>query len=264
MNKSTENLFKTIEKGIMEVKESDKWKQYLTTMSKFHTYSFNNTILIYSQKPEASYIAGYYKWKNEFNRQVKRGEKGIRIFVPIRKKLEDLEEGDSIISGYKSATVFDVSQTFGEELPEYMNHSLQGKIDNYESFLKALHLISKVPIYIHPMDTEANGFYDSKTDTIEIRDDLSEIMTIKTCIHEIAHSILHKDNSDISKNRKETEAESVAFAVCAHYGIDTSDYSFPYLTGWSKNNDTEELKESIETIYTTTKQIINMLETVYS
>lgn len=263
MNKTTDQLFETIEKGITEVKDSQKWKQYLNTLSKFHSYSFNNTLLIYSQKPEATYIAGYYKWKNDFHRQVKRGEKGIRIFVPIKRRLEEIDDEGTVIQGFKSATVFDVSQTFGEELPSYLNTSLSGNVENYESFLSALKLISKTPIYIHTMNCSANGYYDHKTDSIEVRDDLSEIMTVKTCIHEIAHSLLHKNNKELSQEQKETEAESIAYAVCAHYGIDTSEYSFPYLTGWSKNHNSDELKESMETIQQTTNTIISRIDTVY-
>lgn len=258
----TENntkLYETLEKGILNVTNNEQWKKYLKTLSKFHSYSFNNTILIYSQKPEATYVAGYYKWKNEFHRYVKKGEKGIRIFAPIKKKIK---EEESKIFGFKAATVFDISQTEGDPLPDYIDDSLYGKVKDYDDFINILMLASPAPIHIHPMHTKAHGFYDSKTNTIEIRDDLSEIMTIKTCIHEIAHALLHKDETQKDQYTKETEAESVAFAVCSYFGIDTSEYSFPYLAGWSKNHDTSELKESIEAIQKTTSQIIYIIKTI--
>lgn len=266
MQENSKQLLKTIENGIITFTNSDTWKEYLNTMAKFHNYSMNNTMLIYLQRPDATYVAGFQKWKKTFHRYVKKGEKGIRIFAPITKKVtnEDTNETEKIYS-FKTATVFDIKQTDGEPLPEYINDSFNHHIKNYDSFIQALKLISPVPIHILPMNTTSHGLYDSINEIIEIRDDLTEIMTIKTCLHEIAHAFLHDKkslNKQLSRNIKETEAESVAYAVCRHYDMDTSEYSFPYLAGWSTNHDTTELQQSFQRIQETTTKIIELLDTV--
>lgn len=266
MQENSKQLFKAIENGITTFTKSDVWKEYLNTMSKFHNYSFNNTILIYLQRPDATYVAGFQKWKKTFHRYVKKGEKGIRIFAPIIKKVtnEDTNERETIYS-FKTASVFDIKQTDGEPLPEYINDSFKCDVKNYNDFLQALKLISPVPIHIKPMNTSCHGLYDSTNEIIEIRDDLTELMTIKTCLHEIAHAFLHNKkalNKQLTRNIKETEAESVAYAVCRHYDLDTSEYSFPYLAGWSTNHDTTELQQSFQRIQETTSKIIQLLDTV--
>lgn len=258
-------ILEKIESGITSVYESEQWKKYLKTMSQFHQYSISNSLLIYLQKPDATYVAGFQTWKNRFNRSVKRGEKAIRILAPLKRSIEnEADEKESIITGFRSASVFDISQTKGDPLPEYMEKELKGDVKDYERFIRALHLASPVPLSFSEIRSTANGFYDPFEKKIMIRNDLSEVMTIKTCVHEIAHAILHaKENGrNLSKSQKETEAESVAYAVCAYYGIDTKEYSFPYIAGWSKTRSAKELKESLDHIHFAADQIITTLKTL--
>ncbi len=274
-----------LEQGIKELFNSDRYKEYLSAMSKFHNYSFRNTILILMQKPDASYIAGFNTWKNEFKRAVRKGEKGIKILAPApyKKEIEETahdKNGNPILNAdgsnrtttktitvpaFKITTVFDLSQTDGKEIPTIANQ-LTGNVEDYEKFFKALKEISPVPIELEKIDRAANGYYHLTEKRIAVRDDLSEMQTIKTAIHEIAHAKLHalpenEENEVIEDDRpdnrtREVQAESIAYTVCQHFGIDTSDYSFGYVAGWSSGKETEELKASLEVIRTTADEMI--------
>lgn len=264
-----------LEQGIKELMESDKYKEWLNVISCFHNYSNRNTILIALQNPYATKVAGYAAWK-KMNRNVKKGEKGIKIIAPCpvkvvkesqvfdamgKPKLD--EDGKPIITKkegqimyFKPVSVFDISQTEGDELP-VIAKDITGDVENFEAFSAALESVSPVPIIFKEIPGEANGYYDSRTQMIAIKKNMSERQTVKTMIHEITHSKLHKDKKDDKdKNTKEIEAESVAYTVCKHYGLDTSEYSFGYVASWSKEKEMEELKNSLETIRNTASDII--------
>ncbi len=280
MNEITERL----EIGVQEVFTSERYTQYLKTMSQFHNYSFNNTLLIAAQKPDATHVAGYQAWQKKFNRQVKRGEKGIQIISPapvketeMREKIDkktgepilgpdgqpEMEEVVKVIPKFKMATVFDVSQTFGEPLPDLGVEEMTANVDNYESFMRAIEQVSPVPIRFDSISNGAKGYYDNISKEIVIQQDMSESQTLKTVIHETAHAILHdrdfmKDQG-IQKDQltRECEAESVAFTVCQNFGIDTSDYSFPYIASWSSSKELKELRSSMDTIRHTSSEMID-------
>lgn len=253
-------ILNRIENGVNEVYTSETWKKYIKTMSRFHHYSISNSLLIYLQKPDATYVAGYNAWKAKFQRNVKSGEKAIRILAPFKKIIQDENDEETMITGFRAASVFDISQTEGKPLPKYMCDQLEGSVKDYKTFLDRLFLASPVKIIVHTINGNANGFYNPRGKIIEIRDDLSEIMTIKTCIHEIAHALLHTNQKDLSKQVKETEAESVAYGVCSYYGIDTGNYSFPYIAGWSSSHSIKESKESMHRIRDAIDQIIETME----
>lgn len=278
-----------LEQGIKELFDSDRYKEYLTTMSKFHNYSFRNTMLILFQKPDASLIAGYGAWQKNFKRQVKKGERGIKILAPApyKKTVEEKQfdkngvpmkdkDGNIIVNtreitvpAFKVTTVFDVSQTAGEEIP-MLAKQLTGSIEEYENFFRVLKEISPVPITLETIDGTANGYYHLEEKRIAIKDSLSEMQTIKTAIHEIAHAKLHalpdKDEDSVTDDTRpdnrtrEVQAESIAYTVCQHFGIDTSDYSFGYIAGWSSGKETEELKTSLEVIRNTATEFISAIE----
>ena len=277
-----------LKEGIQQLFESDRYKAYLTTMAKFHNYSFNNTLLIAMQKPDATLVAGYSDWKNKFGRHVKRGEKGIKIFVPMpyRKKVEtekvdaagqpaigpdgkpmkEIQEIDATL--FRVAYVFDVSQTEGKELPTIGVAELGGDVVNYDKMLEGLRQVSPVPIGFEEIAAGAKGYYSPAESRIAIQQGMSELQTIKTAIHEIAHAKLHavtpdeKAAPEDKKNRrtKEVEAESIAYTVCQHFGIDTSDYSFGYVAGWSSGKEMKELRASMEVIRGTAHEIILELD----
>lgn len=277
-----------LEQGISELFDSEKYKEYLTAMSKFHNYSFRNTMLILMQKPDASMIAGYGDWFKNFKRHVVKGEKGIKILAPVpyKKQIEEkklgndgkplydkngkelVETSEIIIPSFKVTTVFDVSQTDGEEIPSITNQ-LTGSIEQYEDFFRALKQVSPVSIELEDIKDGANGYYQLEEKRIAIKNDLSELQTIKTAIHEIAHAKLHalpeKDAGEPKQNRadrrtREVQAESVAYTVCQHFGLDTSDYSFGYIAGWSSGRETTELKASLEVIRNTATEFITGVE----
>lgn len=283
----TKEITDKLEKGIMELFEGDKFKEYLNTMSKFHNYSFNNTMLIALQKPDASLVAGFNSWKNKFERSVNKGEKGIQIFAPapytIKKEQEkldpdtklpvldengkpEIDEVEIKIPAFKVVSVFDVSQTSGKELPTLGADELQGEVKDYEKFFDTLKEISPVPIQFKPIDGTAKGFLSHTDKSITINEGMSEVQTIKTTVHEIAHAKLHDRDlkkSDIDKpkdrNTEEVEAESIAYTVCQHFGIDTSDYSFGYVAAWGSGKELPELKSSLETIRSTASELINQI-----
>ena len=273
-----------LEKGVKDVFQSDKYKQFLNVMAKFPRYSVNNTILIMMQRPDAQLCQSFTGWK-QMGRYVKKGEKGISILAPAPYKIEreqtKLDEkgrpvfdadGEPVkekvevtIRAFKVVKTFDLSQTDGKELPTIGPSELVGNIEGYPKLLQALQEISPVPVSFELIDGDAKGFYHLEDKKIVVQDGMSEVQTIKTLLHEMAHQKLHdKDNvpeaKDISRNGKEVEAESVAYVVCQHYGINTSDYSFSYVAGWSEGKETPELKASLDKIRQTASEFIYQID----
>lgn len=274
-----------LEAGVKEYMTNDvQFRKVLETMAKFHHYSANNILLISMQMPEATHVASYGNWQKKFNRQVKRGQKGISIIAPApyKKKTErevtdpatgrpvldrdgnpKMEEVEITVPRFKVAKVFDASQTFGEPLPELDVPELEGNAENYGFFMDALRSASPVPIRFDVIEGGAKGYYDNRAKEIVIKDGMSEVQTVKTAIHEIAHARLHdrdtmREQGDIkSQQVKELEAEAVAFTVLFRFKIDSSDYSIPYLGSWSGGQDTKTLHESMDTIRITASQIID-------
>ena len=288
-----------IEQGIKELFESEKYMRYLSVMSKFHRYSVNNTMLIYMQKPEATLVAGFNKWKNQFERHVKKGEHGITIIAPTpyKKKIEEMkrdpdthapildadgkaviEEKEIEIPMFRPVKVFDVSQTDGKPLPE-LSSSLSGTVPHYEAFLEALRRSASVPIEFEPMAANTDGYFSPDQQRIAIREGMSEVQTVSATVHEIAHSKLHNrqkmqetaaagDNAPDQpkpKDRRteEVEAESISYAVCQYFGIQTGENSFGYIASWSKGKELKELRASLETINKTSCELINNIERHY-
>ena len=279
-----------LEQGITELFDSERYKEYLRVMSKFHNYSFNNTLLIAMQKPDASLVAGFTAWKNQFQRNVKKGEKGIKIIAPspfkIKQEMEKIdpqtqkpvigrdgkpvtEEKEITIPAYKVVSVFDASQTEGKELPDIAVDALTGDVEQYSDFFAALEKTSPVPIGFEKIEGGAHGYYHLEDKRIALDEGMSELQTLKTAIHEIAHAKLHdidlnapKDEQQprVDRRTREVEAESVAYTVCQHYGLDTSDYSFGYVAGWSSGRELAELKSSLETIRSAAADIINSID----
>ena len=276
-----------LETGTQELFESERYKAYLTTMSKFHSYSFNNTLLIAMQGGQL--VAGYNKWRDDFHRNVKTGEKAIKILAPApfkaKKEVQKLDAQGRPVMGkdgkpvtevqeiqvpaFKIVSVFDVSQTEGEPLPSIGVEELTGSVERYGEFFKALEQTSPVPIGFEDIPGGSHGYYHLTEKRIAIQEGMSELQTLKTAIHEIAHSKLHAidpeapaiEQADRPDSRtREVQAESVAYAVCQHYGLDTSDYSFGYVAGWSSGKDLKELKASLETIRTTAHELITTID----
>lgn len=277
-----------LEEGLKELFESEKYKSYLTTMAKFHNYSFNNTLLIAMQKPEASLVAGFRAWQTNFNRHVKKGERGIRILAPApykvkeeRDKLDPVtgeimldengmpqkEEVEVKIPAFRAVSVFDVSQTDGEPIPELEAKELLSTVEGYEAFINAVTFIAPVPIRFEDIPGDSKGYFSPAENRIAVQEGMSESQTLKTMLHETAHSMLHNKelNADITvpakdRNTKEVEAESIAYTVCQHFGIETSEYSFGYIAGWSSGKDMKELKSSLDTIRRTASELITGIE----
>ena len=277
-----------LEDGIRGIFDSEKYAEYLKAMSKFHNYSFNNTILIAMQG--GTLVKGYTQWEKEFERHVKPGEKGIKIIAPAPfkvkqevKKLDPttrqpligadgkpvMEEKEVTIPAYKVVTVFDVSQTEGKELPSIGVNVLTGDVEHFKDVLSALEKVSPVPIGFAGIKGSAHGYYSLADKRIAIQENMSQLQTLKTAIHEIAHAKLHDIDLNAPKEERENlpdqrtrevQAESVAYTVCQHYGLDTSDYSFGYVAGWSTGREMEELKSSLETIRSTAAEIINGID----
>ena len=279
-----------LEEGLKELFESEKYKTYLTTMSKFHNYSFNNTLLIAMQKPEATLVAGYKAWQKNFERHVNKGEKAIRILAPApykikeeRDKLDPVtgemmfdengmpqkEQVEVTIPAFRAVSVFDVSQTDGKPIPELEAQELLSTVEGYEDFVQALMNVAPVPIGFEDIPSDSKGYFHTEEKRIAVQENMSESQTLKTMVHEVAHSMLH--NKEINRddlieepakdrNTKEVEAESVAYTVCQHFGIDTSDYSFGYIAGWSSGKDMKELKSSLDTIRKTASELITGIE----
>ena len=284
-------IVESIENGIKELFESDKYRQYLSTMSRFHHYSVNNTMLIYMQRPDATHVAGFNKWRDQFGRNVLKGEKGIRIIAPTpyKKKVEEIktdpetnapmldadgkaiiEEKEIRIPMFKVVSVFDVSQTSGKPLPQ-LAADLSGNVQQYEVFMEALRRASPVPMEIKPVAHDTDGFFSIKAQSITIRAGMSEVQTVCAAVHEIAHAKLHDyehmteladDGETIlvpgekSRNTEEVEAESISYAVCQYYGIETGENSFGYIATWSQGKELKELRASLETINKTASELI--------
>lgn len=285
----------SIENGIKELFESDKYRKYLATMSRFHRYSVNNTMLIYMQRPDATHVAGFNKWRDQFGRNVLKGEKGIRIIAPTpyKKKVEEIktdpetnapmldadgkaiiEEKEIRIPMFKVVSVFDVSQTAGKPLPQ-LAADLSGNVQQYEVFMEALRRASPVPMEIKPVARDTDGFFSIKAQSITIRAGMSEVQTVCAAVHEIAHAKLHDyehmteladDGETIlvpgekSRNTEEVEAESISYAVCQYYGIETGENSFGYIATWSKGKELKELRASLETINKTASELITDID----
>ena len=279
-----------LEEGLKELFESEKYKTYLSTMSKFHNYSFNNTLLIAMQKPEATLVAGYKAWQKNFERHVNKGEKAIRILAPApykikeeRDKLDPVtgemmfdengmpqkEQVEVTIPAFRAVSVFDVSQTDGKPIPELEAQELLSTVEGYEDFVQALMNVAPVPIGFEDIPGDSKGYFHTEEKRIAVQENMSESQTLKTMVHEVAHSMLH--NKEINRddlieepakdrNTKEVEAESVAYTVCQHFGIDTSGYSFGYIAGWSSGKDMKELKSSLDTIRKTASELITGIE----
>ena len=281
----------SIEDGIKELFQSESYAQYLQTMSRFHHYSVNNQVLIHMQKPDATLVAGFNKWKNQFGRNVIKGEHGIKIIAPtpFKKKIEQekldpdtqlpmldadgkiiTEEKTIQIPMYKPVTVFDVSQTEGRPLPQ-LAHDLSGNVANYDVFMEALRRSSPVPISIEVMGGGMDGYFDLEHQDIAIRKGMSEVQTVSAVIHEMAHALLHNRTKDteektpeLSRSTEEVQAESISYAVCAYYGIATGDNSFGYIASWSKDKSLPELRESLEVISKTADGLINDIDRHYA
>ena len=266
-----DDIIKKLEDGVKAVFESDNYRNYLQTMGKFYNYSFGNCILIAMQRPDATQVAGFKAWKDKFHRTVKKGEKGIQIIAPCphKKKKEvscsdgGTEEQEITFTTYRTAYVFDIAQTEGEDLPEIVR-KLSMDVDGYDELLIRLMLVSPVPVSFEEIRGSANGFYSWAYKRIVVKEGMSQSQTVKTLVHEIAHSILHdKENGeqkDADRRTMEVQAESVSYAVNSYLGIDTADYSFGYVAGWSSGKDYKELKNSLEVIHNTAVRIIKELE----
>lgn len=287
----------SIENGIKELFESDKYQQYLQTMSRFHRYSVNNQMLIYMQNPNATLVAGFNKWHDQFGRNVKKGEKGIKIIAPTpyKKKIEETkldpdtklpildDNGNEVkvekeiqIPMFRVVSVFDVSQTAGKPLPQLAS-DLSGNVQNYDAFLEAIKRSSSVPITFEPI-SNADGYFSLDEQKIVIRDGMSEVQTVSALLHELAHSKLHNRTKDdkvqtdeqdadkpkLDRNTEEVQAESISFAVCAYYGIKTDENSFGYIASWSNGKELSELKASLETINKTSSAMITDIDKHYA
>ena len=276
-----------LEQGVQAIFDSDRYKEFLTAMSKFHDYSLNNTILIAMQG--GNLVMGFRQWEKEFDRHVKKGEKGIKIFAPAPYKVKKLvdkidpetrkpmldregkpikEEKEITVPAFKVITVFDISQTEGKEFPDLSVKPLLADVEQYEDFFAALEKASPVPIAFEQITNGANGYFSLTDKRIAIKEGVSELQAVKTAIHEIAHAKLHdvdlnappEEQNRVDRHTREVEAESVAYTVCQHFGLDTSDYSFGYVAGWSSGKEMTELKASLETIQATAKEIITEIE----
>lgn len=267
-----------LEQGVSDIFQSGQYAAYLTAMSKFHHYSFGNTMLIFMQCPNATNVAGYHDWRRNFGRQVKRGERGITILAPCPyRRKEEVEEAASDGSpatsvqwvqrmGFRTVTVFDVSQTEGKPLPELVK-KLAGDVAQYESMVAALRSISPYPISMESFPGGAYGCCNFVERRILVQPDMSQIQTIKTMIHEVSHAKLHappEKTEELPQHKqrfvREMEAESVAYVVCQHFGIDTADYSFGYVAGWSHGKELSQLRESLDLIRNTAAELIDGID----
>ena len=287
--KRLDEIMEKLEQGVKDVFTSDRYVKYLSTMAKFHGYSFNNILLIAMQRPNATLIAGYQAWKKNFGRNVMQGEKGIRILAPspykIKQNVEQkdpvtgktligkdgqpvMEEKEVMIPAYKVVTVFDVSQTEGKELPTIADE-LTGDVEQYEVFFAALEKTSPVPISFEKIKGSTHGYYHLEEKRIAIDEGMSELQNLKTAIHEMAHAKMHdidlnappeQQQARPDRRTREVQAESVAYIVCQHYGLETSDYSFEYIATWSSGREVAELRESLTVIRNTASELIKDID----
>lgn len=282
--KDMDSIMQSLESGVEELFTSNRYQEFLKTMAKFHNYSFNNTMLIAMQRPDATLVTSYKNWQS-MGRQVMKGEKGITIIAPApykkMKEKEVLDENQRPIMGtdgkpktekvevtvphFKAVTVFDIAQTSGEPIQTLAPELLTAAVQDFDSFMQAIQKISPVPIRFDEIDGNANGYYHNADKEIVIKKGLSESQTLKTAIHETAHAKLHDkeimESLGVKKDRltKEVEAESVAYCVCSSFGLDTSDYSFPYIAGWSSSREMKEMKASMDVIRKTAGEMIDQL-----
>lgn len=282
--KDMDSIMQSLESGVEELFTSNRYQEFLKTMAKFHNYSFNNTMLIAMQRPDATFVTSYKNWQS-MGRQVMKGEKGITIIAPApykkMKEKEVLDENQRPIMGtdgkpktekvevtvphFKAVTVFDIAQTSGEPIQTLAPELLTAAVQDFDSFMQAIQKISPVPIRFDEIDGNANGYYHNADKEIMIKKGLSESQTLKTAIHETAHAKLHDkeimESLGVEKDRltKEVEAESVAYCVCSSFGLDTSDYSFPYIAGWSSSREMKEMKASMDVIRKTAGEMIDQL-----
>lgn len=265
-----EAITKELEQGVLEVYESDRYAEYLEFVAKFYHYSVNNTILIWLQMPSASLVAGFKAWQEKFKRNVKKGEKGIRILAPCPKKFmkkvkdEDGNETEKEIqyTTFRATYVFDISQTEGEDVPSFVT-DLEGNVEHFAELVKKLKALAPCPVVFESFEGSAKGYYSHTENKIVVQTGLSETQTLKTLIHEISHAILHSEDGeqkDVDRNTKEVQAESVAYTVCAAMGIDTSEYSFGYVASWSEGREVKELTASMDVIRQTAKEMIEQLK----
>ena len=284
-----QELTDRLENGIKELYVSGRYAEYLAAMSKFHHYSFGNVVLILLQCPTATKVAGYNRWKKDFGRQVKKGEHGISILCPcpqtrwMQKQKTDSDSGLPILSEdgspvmetvrvtiprFKIGTVFDISQTEGRELPSIVASELTGEVESFQTLYDCLAELSPVPITEDEVPGAAKGFFSSEEQRIVLRRGMPQLQIVKTLVHEIAHAMLH-DKTKIPveeqkvRSQKEVEAESVAYVVCQYIGLDTSDYSFGYVAGWSKDKELRELKDSLSVIQSTAGEMISKIEAAF-
>lgn len=282
-----QELTNKLEQGLQDLFNSDSYRNYLSTMSKFHNYSFNNTLLIAMQKPDATLVAGYKAWQKNFERHVNKGEKAIRILAPAPYKIKEerdkidpvtqellldkdgnpqKEEVEITIPAFRAVSVFDLSQTDGKPIPELTTKELLSDVEGYQDMIRAVEAISPVSIELEEIAGDSKGYYDREAKRIAVQENMSESQILKTMIHEVAHSKLHSKEVEQDeqmrkdRNTKEVEAESVAYTVCQHFGVDTSDYSFGYIAGWSSGRDTKELRSSMDTIRRTASELITGIE----
>lgn len=282
-----QELTDKLKQGLQDLFNSDSYRNYLSTMSKFHNYSFNNTLLIAMQKPDVTLVAGYKALQKNFERHVNKGEKAIRILAPAPYKIKEerdkidpvtqellldkdgnpqKEEVEITIPVFRAVSVFDVAQTDGKPIPELAAKELLSDVEGYQDMIRAVEAISPVPIELEEIAGDSKGYYDSEAKRIAVQENMSESQTLKTMIHEVAHSKLHSKEVEQDeqmrkdRNTKEVEAESVAYTVCQHFGIDTSDYSFGHIAGWSSGRDTKELRASMDTIRKTASELITGIE----
>ena len=267
--KGIEEITEELESGIKAMMDSERYAEYLRFMASFYDYSINNCILIWLQKPDATLVAGFKAWQEKFKRTVKKGEHGIAIICPIPRttmikvKHEDGTEEmqERKYCYFRKGYVFDISQTEGEDVPEICS-KLSGSVDNFPVLLSKLEGLSPVPVNYEEIDGDANGYFSRAEGRIVIRPGMSEEQTIKTLVHEISHSILHCEDgeqAEADRRTREVQAESIAFTVCSAIGIDTSEYSFGYVAGWSAGRDLKELTESMDVIRATAKKMIEGL-----
>ena len=282
--KDMDSIMQSLESGVEELFTSNRYQEFLKTMAKFHNYSFNNTMLIAMQRPDATLVTSYKNWQS-MGRQVMKGEKGITIIAPApykkMKEKEVLDENQRPIMGtdgkpkteqvevtvphFKAVTVFDIAQTSGEPIQTLAPELLTAAVQDFDSFMQAIQKISPVPIRFDEIDGNANGYYHNADKEIVIKKGLSESQTLKTAIHETVHAKLHDkeimESLGVEKDRltKEVEAESVAYCVCSSFDLDTSDYSFPYIAGWSSSREMKEMKASMDVIRKTAGEMIDQL-----
>ena len=264
MSDLTRKYIADLDAGVRDLFNSERWKNYLDFLSKFHRYSANNTIAIFLQRPTASLVASFSDWRRK-GRQVRKGEHGIKILAPHTIKDVDDETGEiKQRLGSHLAYCFDVSQTDGADLPEGPARQLTGSVDDYDRIWDTLLAVSPVPVSVEPItDCEANGYYSHTDQRIVVRDGLAEMQRVKTAIHEIAHALLHAKGSEeanADRSTREVQAESVAYVVCRALGLDTSNYSFGYVAGWSHDRELKALKASLDAIVRTSDKILKAFE----